>query len=69
MTPMQVDVAAPAVTLSLSKGAPQSRLSPQAIAAAAIFREVLKPLAAGLGPVGEVAVGEVADALFVRDVR
>jgi hypothetical protein len=32
--------------------------------AAIVFREVLKPLAAGLGPVGEVAVGAVADRLF-----
>jgi hypothetical protein len=31
---------------------------------AIVFREVLKPLAAGLGPVGDVAVGSVADALF-----
>lgn len=31
---------------------------------AIVFREVLKPLAAGLGPVGDVAVGAVADALF-----
>jgi hypothetical protein len=33
---------------------------------AIIFREVLKPLAAGLGPVGETAIGTVADKLFVR---
>jgi hypothetical protein len=33
---------------------------------AVVFREVLKPLAAGLGPVGEVAVGSVADKLFSR---
>jgi hypothetical protein len=31
---------------------------------AIVFREVLKPLAAGLGPVGDVAVGSVADTLF-----
>jgi hypothetical protein len=34
--------------------------------AALVFREVLKPLASGLGPVGEVAIGSVTDALFVR---
>jgi hypothetical protein len=33
---------------------------------AIVFREVLKPLAAGLGPVGEVALGAFADALFAR---
>lgn len=33
---------------------------------AVVFREILKPLAAGLGPVGEVAIGSVADAAFVR---
>jgi hypothetical protein len=52
-------------TLSLSKGEPQ----PQQIAAAALFREVLKLLAEGLGPVGEIALGIVADDLFVRGRR
>jgi hypothetical protein len=33
---------------------------------AIVFREVLKPLAAGLGPVGEVALGSFADTLFAR---
>jgi hypothetical protein len=33
---------------------------------AIVFREVLKPLAAGLGPVGEVALGSLADTLFAR---
>ena len=33
---------------------------------AIVFREILKPLAAGLGPVGEVAIGSIADALFER---
>jgi len=33
---------------------------------ALVFREILKPLAAGLGPVGEVATASVADALFAR---
>jgi hypothetical protein len=31
---------------------------------AVVFREILKPLAAGLGPVGETAVDAVADRLF-----
>ncbi len=33
---------------------------------AIVFREVLKPLAAGLGPVGDVALGSFADTLFAR---
>lgn len=36
---------------------------------AVLFREILKPLALGLGPLGDVAVGEVADDLFVRRAR
>ena len=36
---------------------------------AVLFREILKPLARGLGPLGEIAIGEVADDLFVRRVR
>ncbi len=79
---MHVDTSAPYdVTLSPSKGAsetqdrltvrgmPASRLSPQALAEAVVFREILKPLARGLGPVGEIAVDGVADALFLRDAR
>jgi hypothetical protein len=33
---------------------------------AIVFREILKPLAAGLGPVADVALGSVADTLFTR---
>ena len=36
------------------------------VASAVLFREILKPLAQGLGPVGEIALGAVADDLFVR---
>src|SRR5947209_16997675 len=50
-------------TPSLSKG------EPNALAAAVLFREILKPLANGLGPVGEIALGAVADELFVRRPR
>jgi len=58
------------VTLSLSKGEPQSSVPrPQDIAAAVLFREILKPLADGLGPVGEIALGTVADQLFLRSRR
>ena len=39
---------------------------PQDVMSALLFREILAPLAAGLGPVGEIVVGEVVDSLFVR---
>lgn len=39
------------------------------VMSAVLFREILKPLAAGLGPVGEIALGAVADELFVRRDR
>ena len=39
------------------------------IASAVLFREILKPLAQGLGPVGEIALGAVADELFLRKRR
>ena len=39
------------------------------VASAVLFREILKPLAHGLGPVGEIALGAVADALFVKKPR
>ena len=37
-----------------------------ATVSAVLFREILKPLAAGLGPVGETALDSVADDLFVK---
>ena len=33
---------------------------------AILFREILKPLVQGLGPVAEIALGSVTDDLFVR---
>jgi hypothetical protein len=36
---------------------------------ALLFREILKPLARGLGPMAEIALGSVADDLFVRHRR
>jgi hypothetical protein len=36
---------------------------------AVLFREILKPLVQGLGPVGETALGTVVDRLFVRRPR
>jgi hypothetical protein len=42
-----------------------SKLATNAIEAV-VFREILKPLAEGLGPVGETALDSVADSLFAR---
>jgi hypothetical protein len=39
------------------------------VVSAVLFREILKPLAQGLGPVGETALGTVVDRLFVRRPR
>jgi hypothetical protein len=39
------------------------------VMSAVLFREILKPLAQGLGPVAEIALGSVADDLFVRKPR
>ena len=36
---------------------------------AILFREILKPLVQGLGPVAEIALGSVTDDLFVRRPR
>jgi hypothetical protein len=36
---------------------------------AVLFREILKPLVQGLGPVAEIALGNVTDDLFVRRPR
>jgi len=36
---------------------------------ALLFREVLKPLAQSMGPVGDVLLGGVVDDLFVRRPR
>jgi hypothetical protein len=39
------------------------------VASAVLFREILKPLAQGLGPLGEIVLGTVADDVFVRKPR
>jgi len=51
-----------------TRGADASRTQTTAtnVLEAIVFREILKPLAAGLGPVGDVAIGSVADAMFAR---
>lgn len=47
-------------------GASDTRTAATGALEAIAFREILKPLAAGLGPVGDVALGSVADSLFAR---
>jgi hypothetical protein len=56
--------ALPPVTLSSVEGPPQPRQIATSTLEAIVFREVLKPLAAALGPLGDVALGTVADAVF-----
>lgn len=51
---------------AVAAGANDTRAAATGALEAIVFREVLKPLAAGLGPVGEVALGAVADTLFAR---
>jgi hypothetical protein len=36
---------------------------------AVLFAEVMKPLAASLGPIGELAIASVAQSVFLRSVR
>jgi hypothetical protein len=45
---------------------PAVRAAAQNTLNAIVFREILKPLAVGLGPAGDVVVGRVADAVFAR---
>jgi len=47
----------------------QQQRSARDVMNALLFRQILEPLAAGLGPVGEIALGTVADELFVRPKR
>ena len=49
--------------------APQSSRDIRDAVAAIVFREILKPLAEGLGPLGELAAGSVAERLFVARRR
>jgi hypothetical protein len=45
---------------------PAVRAAAQNTLNAIVFRDILKPLADGLGPAGDVVVGRVADAIFTR---
>ena len=48
---------------------PPARGAVREIASALLFREILKPLVAGLGPVGEIALGDAIDKTFVKGAR
>jgi hypothetical protein len=45
------------------------RRAAERIAQSLMFREILKPLAQGLGPIGEIVAGNVADTLFAGKSR
>lgn len=45
---------------------PRGDVTARDVMNAVLFREILKPLVQGLGPVAEIALGSVADDLFVR---
>ncbi len=53
---------------SMSSGDASARRTrvAEATVGAVLFREILKPLVAGLGPVAETALDRVADDLFVK---
>lgn len=65
--------ASPTTSIAADPGAVVLNLSTDMTARdvmnAVLFREILKPLVQGLGPVAEIALGSVADDLFVRRVR
>lgn len=55
--------ASPTIRSTAESGA---RAAATNVLSAILFREILKPLAAGLGPMGEVAIGSVTDTIFAR---
>jgi hypothetical protein len=59
----------PTTCIAADPRAAEEERTAREVMSAVLFREILKPLAQGLGPVGEVALGGVADALFVRRLR
>ncbi|MEA2784220.1 MAG: hypothetical protein QOF71_324 [Candidatus Eremiobacteraeota bacterium] len=52
-----------------STAADSARETARDVMNAILFREILKPLVRGLGPVAEIALGSVTDDLFVRRPR
>jgi hypothetical protein len=61
--------ASPTTSIAADPREQQQQRTARDVMSAVLFREILKPLAAGLGPVGEIALGAVADELFVRRDR
>jgi hypothetical protein len=59
----------PTTSTAADAAAGAAAASARDVASAVLFREILKPLARGLGPVGEIALGAVADSLFVKTPR
>ena len=57
------------VMSSVSRGPDERTRIVTATVRAVLFREILKPLAAQSGPVGETAVDAVADSLFAAKPR
>ena len=47
----------------------EGRQAARGVVDALLFREILKPLAQALGPVGETALGTVVDGLFAPRPR
>ena len=68
-TSIAADVRERAADTALRDRRDEATLRARDVMNAVLFREILKPLARGLGPLGEIATGEVAYDLFVRRAR
>ena len=53
----------------VAPGVPAGEVAARDVVNAVLFRAILEPLARGLGPLAETALGAVADELFVRRRR
>jgi hypothetical protein len=56
-------------TFTAAETAGDAQRAARDVMSAVLFREILRPLAQGLGPAGDIVVGAVADSLFVRRTR
>lgn len=61
--------ASPTTSIAADAPARDAQRTARDVMNAVLFREILEPLAQGLGPVAEIALGAVADDLFVRKQR
>ena len=61
--------ASPTTSTAAEPAAASARDTARDVMNALLFREILKPLVQGLGPVAEIALGSVADDVFVRRPR